>query len=127
MSFSISTSGINDSAINSTRVGWVPDSSGRGTISLLLSCLSTLILCIWSAIHLNLPLRDESSFNYTWRYFKWSIIGLFGPELVVWTAWRQYISARAVRTESRLPGHWRPKVGLLGTKDCFIESRLMNL
>ncbi|KAI0009649.1 hypothetical protein F4779DRAFT_581446 [Xylariaceae sp. FL0662B] len=82
--------------INSTLVGFVQEPDGRGTLSLLFSCLLTLSLCVWSAVHLNLPKYDESESKYAYRYFKWSILGLFGPELVIWAAWRQYISARAL-------------------------------
>jgi hypothetical protein len=52
-------------------------------------------------MHLNLPMYHESNARYVWRYFKWALIGVLGPELVVWTAWRQYISANALRNEIR--------------------------
>lgn len=32
-------------------VGWVLESPGRGTLSLVLSCLSTIFLCTWVVIH----------------------------------------------------------------------------
>ncbi|KAI1757955.1 hypothetical protein F4782DRAFT_536656 [Xylaria castorea] len=83
-------------AINSTLVGFVSDPDGRGTLSLLFSCLLTLALCVWSAVHLNLPEYNESDVHYLYRYLKWSILGVFGPELVIWAAWRQFISARAL-------------------------------
>lgn len=87
---------VRPESINSTLVGFVSDPDGRGTLSLLFSCLLTLGLCVWSAVHLNLPKYDESENAYSYRYFKWSILGLFGPELVIWAAWRQFISARAL-------------------------------
>ena len=83
------------------RVGWVEDPNGRGTFGLVVSCLSTLLHCVYSAMHLNLPMHHESSARYVWRYFKWALIGVLGPELVVWTAWRQYVSAHALRHEIR--------------------------
>ncbi|TRX89054.1 hypothetical protein FHL15_010073 [Xylaria flabelliformis] len=82
--------------INSTLVGFVSDPDGRGTLSLLFSCLLTLGLCVWSAVHLNLPEYNESEVHYLYRYLKWSMLGVFGPELVIWAAWRQFISARAL-------------------------------
>ena len=77
-------------------VGWVSDPDGRGTSSLILTCLVTLGLCVWSAVHLSIPERNQSSFQHTLQYMKWSIIGIFGPELVVFVAWKQYISAQAM-------------------------------
>lgn len=32
-------------------VGWVLESPGRGTLSLILSCLTTIFLCTWVVIH----------------------------------------------------------------------------
>ena len=32
-------------------VGWVYESPGRGTLSLILSCLTTIFLCTWVTIH----------------------------------------------------------------------------
>ncbi|KAM6486902.1 hypothetical protein HDV62DRAFT_233634 [Trichoderma sp. SZMC 28011] len=82
--------------INTTFVGYVPNPDGRGTLSLLFSCLLTLSLCVWSAIHLDLPPHGETDIQYTYRYLKWSVLGIFGPELVIWAAWRQFISARTL-------------------------------
>nr|WNZ75644.1 hypothetical protein [Trichoderma harzianum] len=82
--------------INNTFVGYVPDPDGRGTLSLLFSCLLTLSLCVWSAIHLDLPPHGETDIEYAYRYLKWSVLGIFGPELVIWAAWRQFISARTL-------------------------------
>jgi hypothetical protein len=35
------------------------------------------------------------------RNFKWGLIGVFGPELVVFAAWRQYNSAKELHAEVR--------------------------
>lgn len=80
--------------VNSTLVGFVQQPDGRGTLTVLFSCLLTLSLCVWSAVHLDLPKYNEGSTQYTLRYLKWSLMGIFGPELLIWVAWRQYISAR---------------------------------
>ena len=87
---------IRPHAINDTLVGFVDQPDGRGTLSILFSCLLTLSLCVWSAVHLDLPKHDEHQVRYAYRYLKWSILGVFGPELIIWAAWRQYISARAL-------------------------------
>ena len=78
-------------------VGWVSDPNGRGTSSLIVTCLVTLGLCVW----LSIPRRDETTFRHSLQYIKWSIIGIFGPELVVFAAWRQYISAQSLLREVR--------------------------
>ena len=42
----------NDDLIN----GWVSTDCGRGTSDILWSCLATILLCVWTAIHLPVPL-----------------------------------------------------------------------
>jgi hypothetical protein len=83
------------SLTNSTAsiVGFVPQHGGRDTLSLLFSCLLTLGLCVYSAVHLNIPPKGEPAWKMRCRELEWCIIGLFGPELVVYAAWRQWSSA----------------------------------
>ncbi|CZT07733.1 uncharacterized protein RCO7_11224 [Rhynchosporium graminicola] len=80
-------------------VGWVSDPAGRGTFSLLFSSLLTLGLCVWSAMHLNIPPHDEQPAQSWMKNFKWGLIGVFAPELIVFAAWRQYNSAKALHAE----------------------------
>ena len=80
----------------SNYVGYTPEPNGRGTSSLVLSCLLTLVLCVWSALHLNVPRQSESSFTTVLTYLRWIFTGVWGPELVVFTAWRQWCSARVL-------------------------------
>ncbi|KAG9240113.1 hypothetical protein BJ878DRAFT_585146 [Calycina marina] len=83
----------------SATIGWISDPAGRGAFSLLFSSLLTLGLCVWSAMHLNIPPHDERPAQSWMRNFKWGLIGVFAPELVVFAAWRQYNSAKALHAE----------------------------
>ena len=75
-------------------VGFVDDPNQRGTYSLVISCLLTLILCVWSALHLNVPRPDDTVWYRFWVNTRWILTGVYAPELVVFTAWRQWSSAR---------------------------------
>ncbi len=75
---------------------WVPDADTRGTWNLLYSCVFTLALCVWTAIHLNVPAPGESSFRQTCRKAKWVIAAIFAPELAVFSAWYQWYWARQI-------------------------------
>jgi hypothetical protein len=93
-------------ASNSTGdfVAWRSEPNARGTFSLLSSCLITLTLCVWTAVHLNIAVEQQP--NEHWnigrkiinsnsvRRLKWVLMGLFAPELVVYAAWRQWSSAK---------------------------------
>ena len=73
---------------------WVSEPRGRGTWSLLYSCIFTLFLCVYTAIHLNVPPQHESSFVFYMRKTKWVLIALLAPEIVLYSAWLQWRSAR---------------------------------
>lgn len=67
-------------------VGFVGDPNGRGTTSLVISCLLTLLLCVWSALHLNVPRQEEPLLAHFWVNIRWIITGIYASELVVFTA-----------------------------------------
>lgn len=88
-----------NNATTSSTVGWVADPTGRGTFSLIFSCILTLGLCVWCAMHLNIPPHDESLAKTWMRNVKWGLIGVVAPELVVFAAWRQYNSTKELQAE----------------------------
>lgn len=79
---------------NKPYVAFVSDPDGRGTVSLVMSCLITLLLCVWQALHLNVPKRGETAWEKFVTNILWITIGIYAPELVVFTAWRQWSSAK---------------------------------
>jgi hypothetical protein len=72
---------------------WVDDPSGRGTWNLLYSCGFTLVLCVWTSIHLNVPPPHESAWLAWRRKMKWVVVALIAPEAVVFTAFQQWLTA----------------------------------
>lgn len=61
---------------------WMPEPGERGTYSILSTCLITLGLCVWTAIHLNIPAHGEKWWQQTWRKFGWMMLGFLAPEMV---------------------------------------------
>ena len=92
-------------------VSFVQDPSGRGTLGLIISCALTLVLCVWSALHLNIPASHEPFGRAFWRNICWILAGIYAPELVVFTAWRQWSSANLL---SEIVEKSRPKEFLSG-------------
>lgn len=82
-------------------VGWQSDPNGRGTFTLVSSCVLTLTICVYSAMHLNVPPHRESTFQFWLRNIKWGLLGIFGPELVIFIAWKQYLSAKSIVKRSQ--------------------------
>lgn len=76
----------------------------RGTLSIVWSCLSILVLCTWNIQHLNIPIQVESKTfgekarHLCWsvcRKAKWMIITLLAPEIVIAKALKDKFSAMA--------------------------------
>ncbi|EEP78466.1 predicted protein [Uncinocarpus reesii 1704] len=87
---------------NST-VKWVPSPQARGTWDLLYSCTFTLVLCIATALHLNVPKPGQSDRKHLLRKIKWMACGLFAPEIVLYVAISQWWVARLVRDDANTP------------------------
>jgi hypothetical protein len=64
--------------------GWHPEPNFRGTFSILSSCWITLILCLWSAVHLNIPAYGEHG-KQKWKKLGFVLVGIIAPELVYCT------------------------------------------
>ncbi|GAB1312405.1 hypothetical protein MFIFM68171_02615 [Madurella fahalii] len=78
---------------------WQPEPLGRGTYGLLSSCIVTMFLCVWTAVHLNIPEHHGHNYKYlpsyqTGRKMWWLLLGLFAPEIVSWTAFEQRRQAK---------------------------------
>lgn len=82
---------------NDTEVsGWVSDPDGRGTFTILSSCILTLSLCVYTSIHLNVRPYKQTELRSWIETIKWVFFGILAPELMVFVAWRQFMSARAL-------------------------------
>jgi hypothetical protein len=95
LSLSLATPVTNRTSLNAVVApSWVAEPSGRGTWDILYSCVFTLVLCVYTAIHLNVPARNDSTSTIWLRKIKWVLIAIFGPEIVVLTALDQWFMAR---------------------------------
>ena len=96
-------------------ITWQPEPSTRGTWSILSTCIITTSLCVWTAVHLNVPPPDQRLAPF-WRKVYWLSVGLFAPEMVAYTAWYQRLAAaKGLKDIQKAMGHksnpsWREKV-----------------
>ncbi|KAK3348963.1 hypothetical protein B0T25DRAFT_481303 [Lasiosphaeria hispida] len=106
---------------------WQPEPAGRGTYGLVLSCVITMVLCVWTAVHLNIPEHQDQHSKYpnTPRHKRllrclpppqvqhkvwWLLLGLFAPEIVAWTAYEQRREAKQLYKEIKeLLGEEKPR------------------
>lgn len=73
----------------------------RSTTDIIWSCLSVLVICTWSILHLNVPIQSSpkgKSQKYTraafrtWSKVKWMLLNLAAPEWAIGKAWSDYCS-----------------------------------
>ncbi|KAH7629127.1 hypothetical protein B0T09DRAFT_358118 [Sordaria sp. MPI-SDFR-AT-0083] len=98
---------------------WTPEPSRRGTFGILSTCLLALGLCVWTALHLNLPEKDESRARRYLRKLSWMSLGILTPELIAFTAFQQYMAAKSLTKDMNAllanPTRLVPPIGLEGS------------
>jgi hypothetical protein len=96
----------NKSSNNDQRlVGWVLESPGRGTLSLIVSCLFTTFLCTWALIHPRVTRKPSRRIAHKVALFLKAIVA---PEFIAveglqeWSQARQIVKRCEVSTDGEL-------------------------
>ncbi|KAF3018850.1 hypothetical protein E8E14_006783 [Neopestalotiopsis sp. 37M] len=80
---SLSANTDNTTSLSSeTKVGWYSGPTERGTLSLVWSCVATIIACTWTILHLNVPEQGETAKTKVLRKAKWMAITILFPEFI---------------------------------------------
>lgn len=74
--------------------GWVPQPNARGTMDIVYSCASTIFVCVWVMLHLNVPAKHDSAWTRLLRKLRWFVLALLAPELLMLFAGGQWASAK---------------------------------
>ena len=67
-------------------VHWKPSPTSRGTFDILSTCVITMLLCVWTAVHLDVP-APGSVRGPRLRKVGWLVLALIAPEMIAYTAW----------------------------------------
>lgn len=112
--------GQNKTTSSDERLGWVSQPNGRGTLDILLSCLFTVFLCTWTALHLNLPAPHETYWQQFRRKCRWTVQTVMAPEFVLGFASGQKVEAqRSVREFKRHGYPWTIRHGFYANMGGF--------
>ena len=85
-------------------VSWHEEPDFRGTYSILASCLSTLFVSTWSALHLDIPESGKRGQSPVMRFLDklgWLVLGLLAPEYLLLLAFNQFMAARDLTKYAR--------------------------
>ncbi|KAF5231304.1 hypothetical protein FAUST_9342 [Fusarium austroamericanum] len=85
---------------NTTAPAWVNSPNIRGTFDILQSCILTLIACIYTALHLDVPIKTAWHELLLYK-LKWTAITLFAPEISLYMAADQLQQAWSLRLKLR--------------------------
>ena len=81
--------------------GWVSQPNTRGTMDIIWSCASTIFICVWVMLHLNIPAEKDGEVTRFLRKLKWFVLALLAPELLMLFAGGQWASAKRSVTDMR--------------------------
>ncbi|KAI0443008.1 hypothetical protein F4803DRAFT_517116 [Xylaria telfairii] len=73
---------------------WLTTSPVRSTAGILWTAVTTLSLCVYTVIHLNVPPQDEKRWKFYRRKASWVLAVILAPEYALWAAWVQWDAAR---------------------------------
>lgn len=73
--------------------GWVSEPPGRGTWSILWSCLATIFICTWSALHLDVP-EKHGRWYLIFRKMGYMLVAATAPEIVLYNSADNFFEAR---------------------------------
>ena len=81
---------------NST-ASWRSGPNTRGSYNIFSSCWTTLLICVWSSIHFDIPTRRREWFSkLAFKLIPYIIIAVLVPEYIFVSAFIQHINARYV-------------------------------
>jgi hypothetical protein len=102
--------------------GWTPQPSGRGTIDIIWTSFTTIFLCCWTSLCLNVLPRYFRRGRRVYHKALFSCLSLIGPEFTFQLALGQWSSARRSVEEFRHSGYpnWSMSHAFLADMGGFI-------
>ncbi|KAI9795443.1 MAG: hypothetical protein M1833_007042 [Piccolia ochrophora] len=88
------------------RRGWVSEPDSRGTMSILYTCFLTIVLCTWTAVHLDIPPRRFSAPRRIWQKARWMVAAILAPEYITFYAVVQREGVNWAMRRPRWPWPW---------------------
>ena len=92
---------------------WMGEPNQRGTFGIVVLCISTLIICVWSTVHFNVPAKRRTPTRCFFTQVLWMAIALLAPEYLLYLAINEWVDA-AILVKRTLAFHPRlAKPGML--------------
>ncbi|KAI9867921.1 MAG: hypothetical protein M1813_007743 [Trichoglossum hirsutum] len=85
--------------------GWVPQPNGRGSLDIVISCLSTIFLCSWYCVCPNVAAEGDTLWDNLRDKLSMCLLCALGPEFILYTSMGQWHSARQSIEQFHSTGH----------------------
>jgi len=79
---------------------WKPEPTQRGTFGIFSFCLSTLIICVWSALHFDIPATRHTLTHRIFIQVSWMVVALIAPEVLLCAAINQRVDAEILMAKA---------------------------
>ena len=93
-----------NSTENDGLIGWVSGPNRRGTMDIIWASTTTIFVCVWVMLHLNVPAEKDSERTIFVRKTKWFVMAMLAPELLMLFAGGQWAAARRSVEDMRTLG-----------------------
>ena len=100
-----------DNSNSTGPLSWIPHSTTRSVYDIITTCFSTMIICVWSALHMNIPTRPRGFVKTFLIKVGWVVLGILMPDLLLLVAVCELWAAiKLLRNAYRyIPGLPRPR------------------
>lgn len=89
--------GDNSTALRNTMAAsWVDSPTIRGSMDILWTCIVTLVACVYTALHLNIPAKKGPYAGFIDK-LRWVFVAIVAPETVLVLAANQFFEARGLK------------------------------
>ncbi len=102
--------------------GWVKQCDQRGTLDIIWGCSTTLFLCLWVMLHLNVPAKTDGFWTLIFRKSRWLLFGALAPETLLLASAGQWASAKRSKVDMKALGHdqWSMAHGFYADSGGFV-------
>ena len=93
---------------------WIGEPNQRTTFGIFSFCFSTLIICVWSTLHFNIPVRRPTAIRRLFLQVSWMVFALLAPEVLLYLAVNERIRAGVLLKQALKHHPHLAKPGILG-------------
>jgi hypothetical protein len=103
---------------------WIGQPKQRTTFGILSFCFTTLIICVWSTLHFNIPTKRHTATRRFVLQVSWMVIALLAPEFLLYLAINERIRAGTLLKKAlEFHPHLAKPPGMLARMDNYIRGR----